>query len=117
MNKLLLISTRRLPIPLLNDWLRHFCLLVVLFSVTVCNVIYAQQSNTSELKVVYKGVVIDDQDLPLAGVNVSLKDVKNVGVTTDTEGRFQIRLSPGRHILVFTYIGMKTKYVRRKDVP
>ena len=32
MNKLLLISTRRLPIPLLNDWLRHFCLLVVLFS-------------------------------------------------------------------------------------
>lgn len=115
MNKLLLISTRRLPIPLLNDWLRHFCLLVVLFSVTVCNVIYAQQSNTSERKVVYKGVVIDDQDLPLAGVNVSLKDVKNVGVTTDTEGKFQIRLSPGRHILVFTYIGMKTQEVRPQE--
>lgn len=56
-----------------------------------------------------KGIVIDDQNLPLAGVNVVLKN-SNVGIQTDFDGKFEFpkKLTEG-DVLIFSYIGFETK--------
>lgn len=56
-----------------------------------------------------KGTVLDDENLPLAGVNVVLKG-SNVGVQTDFDGNFEFpnKLNEG-DVLIFSYIGFETK--------
>lgn len=62
-------------------------------------------------KVIYKGIVIDDANLPLAGVNVVVKGEKGIGATTNIQGEFQFAYSEERCTLVFSYVGMKTQEV------
>ena len=51
------------------------------------------------------GTVLDEEDLPLAGVNVVLKGTTE-GVQTDFDGKFEFpRASEVDDILVFSYIG------------
>lgn len=56
-----------------------------------------------------KGTVLDEADLPLAGVNVVLKG-STEGVVTDFDGKFEFpnKLNEG-DILIFSYIGFETK--------
>ena len=58
------------------------CLFVVQFAVTV------------EAQITVKGTVLDDTNLPLAGINVLLKDGTGVGTVTDFDGNFTIEV-PG----------------------
>ena len=102
------------------------CILATLCLVPVTNV-YAnaeesnenqatqQQKNTPN-KVTYKGVVIDDTDQPLPGVNVTYKDAKGTGTITDVNGEFSITVPENVHNLIFSYIGMKTQTVRVANV-
>lgn len=69
---------------------------------------YLSQTNVQQQFVV-SGVVNDDAGLPLAGVSVQEKGLKN-GTMTDSEGRYRISLSKNGAILVFSYIG----YLRRE---
>jgi len=55
------------------------------------------------------GVVSDDSNLPLAGVNVLVKGSKQ-GVVTDIDGRFRINATVGA-VLEFTYIGFEIQSV------
>lgn len=50
--------------------------------------------------------IVTDGIGPLAGVNISVKNQKNI-VVTDFDGKFTIAASPA-DILIFTYIGFKT---------
>lgn len=56
-----------------------------------------------------KGTVTDDENLPLAGVNVVLKN-SSIGIQTDFDGQFEFpeKLTEG-DILIFSYIGFETK--------
>ena len=56
-----------------------------------------------------KGVVLDEENLPLPGANVFLKGTK-VGVSTDFDGKFEFPepLETG-DILLFSYLGYETK--------
>lgn len=56
-----------------------------------------------------KGVVIDNQNIPLSGANILVKDTSN-GISTDFDGNFKIQVKIG-DVLVVTYLGMKTKEV------
>ena len=58
-----------------------------------------------------KGKVIDDQNEPLLGVTILVKEVPNKGVTTNERGEFSIHVEP-HQTLVFSYIGFKTKKSR-----
>ena len=69
----------------------------------------------SSKKVTYSGTVVDDLDMPLPGVNVAVKGLQGVGTTTNADGEFSIELSEDKHILVFTYIGMKAQEVRATE--
>ena len=54
------------------------------------------------------GKVIDENNEPLIGVNVSIKDA-STGTITDFEGNFALDIPDSKSILVFSYMGYKTK--------
>ncbi len=67
-------------------------------------------------KVLYRGVVIDDEGQPMIGVSVVPKGMKGHGAITDMNGEFRIELPfrevNSKPIFVFSYIGMKTQETR-----
>ena len=54
-----------------------------------------------------KGIVTDESGVPLVGVSVRYKELPQVGVTTDIDGKFSIKEMKEGKTLVFSYIGMK----------
>ncbi len=68
-----------------------------------------QESNK---KTLFSGVVKDEKGDPLPGVTVLIKGTQT-GVSTDVNGRFALPLSETKDIIVvFSFIGMKTKEVK-----
>ncbi|MDI6046125.1 SusC/RagA family TonB-linked outer membrane protein [Flavobacterium yafengii] len=59
------------------------------------------------------GVVLDDANFPLPGVNVLVKGIKK-GIVTDIDGRFTIKASVG-DVIEFSYIGLETQEVTIKN--
>lgn len=91
---------------------------IALMSLTLSPVAFGQSINTATPKIVQaqqlgqyvvKGTVVDDQNIPLMGVNVVLKG-SDEGVATDFDGKFEFSrpLDEGA-ILVFSYIGFEPK--------
>lgn len=65
-------------------------------------------------QVIISGTVIaKDDGLPLPGVSVIEKDTKN-GAITNADGIFTIEVSAPNSILVFSFVGMRTKEVALK---
>ena len=65
---------------------------------------------TAQVKVT--GTVIGaDDNLPVVGASVFVKDNPKMGTITDAEGNFTLRV-PKNSILVVSYIGMETKEVK-----
>jgi iron complex outermembrane receptor protein len=56
------------------------------------------------------GKVVDEQNRPLIGVNVTIENTL-IGVATGSEGIFSINVKPGSYNIAFTYIGYKKKWV------
>lgn len=63
-------------------------------------------------KTTYKGVVIDDTDMPLPGVNITYRNAKGAGAITDVNGEFTITVPDNVHDLIFSYVGMMNQTVR-----
>lgn len=67
-------------------------------------------------KVTLKGIVVDKDSVPIAGVTVLLKGTY-VGVTTDVSGSFQMTIPEQKEIfLLFSFVGMETQEVKVTDV-
>lgn len=68
------------------------------------------------VKKVYEGVVVDEADMPLIGVAVTISGVSNFGVATDIDGHFLMEVpedkSGASNMLIFSYIGMNTETAR-----
>jgi CarboxypepD_reg-like domain len=58
---------------------------------------------------VFRGIVLDQQDHPLAGASLYLKGDPNIGTTTDQEGQFKLQLRPqdSTRQLMVSLIGYK----------
>ena len=56
------------------------------------------------------GVILDDLQEPLAGVNVTVKGT-SIGVITDIDGNFTISVSGSNPVLVLSYIGFARQEV------
>ncbi len=66
----------------------------------------------SEQKIVeINGIVVDKKGVPLPGVTVILKGT-NTGVSTGKDGKFKITVPSGKNIIIFSFVGMKTKEVK-----
>jgi TonB-linked SusC/RagA family outer membrane protein len=77
--------------------------ILVLLVVLMAQLTFAQERAVT-------GVVSDDAGMPIPGVSVLVKGT-NFGTQTDFDGKFAIKASPSQ-ILLFTYIGMKSKEVK-----
>ena len=60
------------------------------------------------------GVVTDESKAPVIGANVTVKDVAGLGVITDLNGKYQIKVAPYSR-LVFTYIGYEPQEILIKE--
>lgn len=61
------------------------------------------------------GIVTDKGGMPLPGVTILLKGTQ-LGVVTGADGHFQLTLPENmEHILVFSFVGMKTKEIKVND--
>ena len=75
---------------------KYFCLLLLLpLSVLAQNTV--------------TGKVLDDQNLPIPGVNILIENTQR-GTTTDFDGNYTIDVNSGE-VLVFSYLGFKTKKI------
>ncbi|MFV8372264.1 SusC/RagA family TonB-linked outer membrane protein [Flavobacterium sp. LB2P74] len=79
---------------------------LMLFFLTVFSVAAWAQTEVT-------GVVLDDANFPLPGVNVLVKGSKK-GIVTDFDGRFSIKASVG-DVVEFSYIGLETQEVTLKN--
>ena len=73
--------------------------ILTLLLVLVAQITFAQQKEIT-------GTVVDDQGLPLPGVNVLIKGT-STGVQTDFSGEYLISAAP-QDVLVFSYVGFRT---------
>ena len=76
--------------------------LLTLFMVLVVQLVFAQEKTVT-------GEVIDEDGLPLPGVNVIVKGTSN-GVQTDFDGMYSIQVAPGE-VLTFSYVGFSTQEI------
>lgn len=60
-------------------------------------------------------VVSDTEKTPLPGVSVYVKGEPKGSVTTDFDGNFKIKVQQNQGVLVFSYLGFKTKEVPYSD--
>ncbi len=72
------------------------------------------ESNAAET-IVVRGIVTDDQNLPLPGVNVRSQQHPAIGSVTDGKGQFQITLPGASDVLIFSFIGYQ-KYEQQLPV-
>ena len=59
------------------------------------------------------GIILDEQGLPAIGVNVLVKG-STIGVATDMDGKFKIKIPKGDQIIIFSYIGYQTQEIPYK---
>lgn len=74
--------------------------LLTLFMVLAVQILFAQERTIT-------GTVIDEEGLPLPGVNVIEKGTSN-GVQTDFDGNYSIEVEEG-DVIVFSYVGFSAK--------
>ncbi len=68
--------------------------------------VFAQQRNIS-------GIILSAEDHePLIGATISVKGNESHGVVTDMDGRYSLEIGPNDKILVISFLGMKTSYVK-----
>ena len=88
--------------------MRYLTIFIILFSFVLPNG-FAQNGNASTALEV-TGIVTDKNNEPLIGANVIVKDIPGLGVITDIEGRYKIKIEPYNR-LVFSYLGFKSEEV------
>ena len=63
-----------------------------------------------EQEFVVKGRVIDDTKEGIPGTNVSVKGT-SIGVITDIDGNYEIRVPNKKSVLIFSFIGFQTQEI------
>ena len=75
---------------------------IFLLLLTVC--LYCTQLFAQQTSMDIQGIVYDQLNDAVPGVNVFVKDNPSVGTVTDIDGRFRLKASVG-DVLIFTFIG------------
>jgi len=87
-----------------------YLIILLIIGCAFTNTVFAQSKKTIEVK----GIVVDEKKAPLIGVNVTVKDSPGLGVITDMNGRFKIKVS-AYSWLIFSYIGYEKEEVLIKE--
>lgn len=93
---------KQLSVHYLNKYTRIMkrflivCFLFLGFSISVL----------SQEAIEVTGIVVDNTNEPLIGVNISIKDAPGLGTVTDIDGRYKVRVNTYQH-LIFSYLGFE----------
>lgn len=83
--------------------------IIIAFMALLClNMQAVAQEEAKTIEVT--GTVVDENNEPLIGVNVSVKNVPGLGAITDIDGKYRLRTEPYVR-LIFSYIGFETKEI------
>ncbi|MCW3805350.1 SusC/RagA family TonB-linked outer membrane protein [Plebeiibacterium marinum] len=90
----------------------------LLFVIVFLNLLQITQStlhgqNSLATKTI-SGTVVDKANLPIPGVSVFIKNT-SIGTITDIDGKYVLAQVPNDGIVVFSFIGMKTKEIMVSD--
>lgn len=91
--------------------MRKYILLIICL-VAVCGMGLHAQNGGQKIEVT--GKVVDGDNESIIGVNVSVKDMPGVGVITDLEGKYTIKVAP-YSTLIFSYVGFESQEVLIKE--
>ncbi|MHA7942854.1 SusC/RagA family TonB-linked outer membrane protein [Formosa sp. 3Alg 14/1] len=70
-----------------------------------------KKQNELEVPFLSRGLVTDENNMPLPGVDVLLKGTQT-GTITDFDGKFELEINAVNDILVFTHIGYNKKEIK-----
>jgi TonB-linked SusC/RagA family outer membrane protein len=80
----------------------YYAIVCVLFS-GIFTGVNAQQQQT----VTITGVIVDENNEPLEGTNISVKDVPGLGTTANSEGKYTVKVNKYQ-TLIFSFLGFET---------
>lgn len=89
---------------LLKKTAKSFFVIMLFLSLFLSNELSAQNGTT------VSGVIKDDTGFPIPGANVIEKGTKN-SASSDFDGKFKIKLTTEKAVLLFSFIGFETKSV------
>ena len=72
---------------------------------------YSSKAASVQQQITVTGIVTDEQDEPLPGVNIQLKGT-TTGQASDPNGRFSITVPREDAVLVFSFLGFTTQEIR-----
>lgn len=81
-------------------------------TIVITNKVAQAEQQSALIEVI--GKVIDNESQGLPGVNITVKNKRNLRAQTNVTGEFKISVEPG-DVLVFSYIGFKPKELTVKD--
>ena len=73
-------------------------------------------SSAAWAQITVTGVVLDEMDMTLPGVNITVKG-QNKGTITDLDGKFSISVPSAKSVLVFSYVGYTTQEQKVSTTP
>lgn len=101
----------KLYVKTLHQWIFSLINLnfvwLVLVASFCCTSLSATPVSKGGLNVTVSGVVTDEENKPMPGVNVLVKGTTD-GTTTDIDGRYTLSVADGSAVLVFSFIGFQT---------
>lgn len=68
----------------------------------------------AQKQVTISGTVVDDKNIPLIGVNITIKDQPGLGAITDIDGKYTIK-APQYSTLIYSYIGFDKQEILIKN--
>ncbi len=84
--------------------------IIIALCLMLVNVHFHQTWAQSKNEFQVSGVILDETGAPLPGANVFVKNEPGVGVASDVDGNFRIRVSRNQ-VLVFSYMGYESQEV------
>ncbi|MDR2026942.1 MAG: SusC/RagA family TonB-linked outer membrane protein, partial [Prevotellaceae bacterium] len=88
----------------------YYCAAVWMLLPGMFTGVYAQQRQTVEIT----GVIVDENNEPLQGTNISVKDVPGLGTVANSEGKYSIKVEQYQ-TLIFSFVGFETHEVLIAD--
>lgn len=80
----------------------------------LCLFIYAMSASAQKKTVEISGTISDSHGEPLIGVSVTVKDKPGLGVISDIDGKYKIKLDAFQY-LIFSYVGFEAQEHLIKD--
>lgn len=93
--------------------MKYTTILLAIVLLFFTSVAFAQNNNGGQL-IEVKGIITDENDEPLIGANIVVKDKPIQGAITDIDGNYKIKIEPFTR-LVFSYIGFKSQEILVKN--